>query len=94
MMRSFSRPVPRSFVMHWGRGEIVEEASYVGRYHEPSLQLMEFEDGSRAIRFCYYSSGRFQRSPLMLDEQASRRLKAALRRTPRLRALLRRLVAD
>jgi len=92
-MRHIGRAVPRPFTMHWGKGQIVEEASFLGRYHEPALQLMEFEDGSRCIRFCYYGHGRFQRSPLMMSEQELTHIHRALRRTPRLRRLLRRMLA-
>jgi hypothetical protein len=93
-----ARRVPRPFTMHWGGGEIVEEATHTGPHHEPAIQLMEYHDGeaagSVAVRFCYYShDGRFQRGALMVDEDAIAGLRAALRKTPRLRTLLRRLVA-
>src|SRR5690349_8708983 len=92
------RKTPRPFAMHWGSGVIAEEASYVGEWHEPSVQLLEYTDGEAAgslsIRFCYYSlDGRFQRSPLMLGEDEIDGLRAALQRAPRLRAFLQRLVA-
>ena len=90
------RPVPRSFEFHWGSGNVIEEASFTGKYTEPSIQLMEYdaEPGSYALRFCYYSlEGRFQRSPMMLDSADSLEgLRAALKKTPKLRALLKRLV--
>lgn len=88
------RAVPRPFSLHWGRGYIVEEATYSGRYHEPSLQLLEFEDGSFSVRFCYYDhAGRFQRSPLILGEDEVEGLRQRLATAaPRLQALLRRLV--
>ena len=88
------RPVPRPFALHWGKGSIVEEAWYESEYHEPCIQLLEFEDGSLSVRFCYYShSGRFQRSPLMVGQDTIAGLRAALRKTPRLRSLLKDLVA-
>jgi len=43
-----SRKVPRPFKMHWGSGQIVEEASCVGEHHEPAIQLMEYSDGDAA----------------------------------------------
>ena len=93
MARQAGRAVPRLFEMHWGKGHIVEEASDVGRYHEPALQLLEFEDGSLSLRFCYYDhAGRFQRSPLMLGQDEIAGLRRSLAKTPRLRALLRKLV--
>jgi hypothetical protein len=91
-----SREVPREFNFHWGSGQIVEEAAFVGRYTEPAIQLLEYEghSGSYGVRFCYYShDGRFQRSPMMIDgEETLEGLKAALKDTPRLRELLRKLV--
>ena len=92
---SRGRQVPRPFTFHWGGGQIVEEASYIGKYTEPAIQLLEYEDGgSYGIRFCYYShEGRFQRSPMMIDSEDSLEgLRAALEDTPQLRALLKKLV--
>ena len=90
------RDVPRPFEFHWGRGQIIEEATYAGRYTEPAIQLLEYEGhrGSYGIRFCYYSlAGRFQRSPMMIDgEESFEGLRQALKGTPQLRELLRRLV--
>jgi len=90
-----SRKVPRPFEFHWGGGQIIEEASYRGKYTEPSIQLLEYEGhpGSYGIRFCYYNhQGRFQRSPMMIDgEDSFEGLHDALRDTPKLRELLRRL---
>jgi hypothetical protein len=91
------RRIPRPFTMPWGAGQIVEEASFAGEYHEPTLQLLEYTEGaaqgSVSVRFCYYShDGRFQRGPLMLGEEEIDGLRAALAQAPQLRALLRRLV--
>ena len=87
-MKNESRPIPRPFAMHWGKGQIIEEASCFGRYHEPAIQLMKYEDGSESIRFCYYTTGRFQRSPLMIGKEEMKKMKAALNKTPRLKKLL------
>ena len=92
-----ARRLPRPFTMHWGSGEIVEEASCAAEYHEPTIQLLEYTEGeaagSTSIRFCYYSlDGRFQRSPLMLGNDDIEGLREALTHAPRLRALLRKLV--
>ena len=89
------RPIPRPFAFHWGGGNIVEEASFTGKYTEPSIQLLEYEGdpGSFGLRFCYYShDGRFQRSPMMLDGESLEGLRTALKKTPKLLALLKRLV--
>lgn len=97
-MSAPTRPLPRPFAYHWGSGRIVEEASYTGPHHEPAIQLMEYDEGEAAgiisVRFCFYSpNGRFQRSPLVVGEDAIDGLRDSLKQAPRLRALLRRLVA-
>lgn len=94
-----SRALPRPFSYHWGSGQIVEEASHSGRHHEPTIQLLEYDEGEAAgdwsIRFCFYNlEGRFQRSPLVVGEDDLDGLRTALARTPRLRALLRRLIEE
>ena len=98
-MSPAKRTLPRRFTYHWGSGQIVEEASYTGEHHEPAVQLLQYDEGEAAgrsaVRFCFYSrEGRFQRSPMLIGEEELAGLRAALRETPRLRALLRRLVAD
>ena len=85
--------------MHWGSGEIVEEATFSSEYHEPTIQLMAYNEGEAAgsfsLRFCSYNHrGMFQRSPLMLGEEDVAGLRRALRETPRLREILRQLVSD
>lgn len=97
MAQRKERTVPRPFEMHWGRGRIVEEAAWTGGHHEPAIQLMRYDDGEAAgtesIRFCFYNhAGQFQRGALIVDEEAIAGLRAALKQTPRLRALLRKLV--
>ena len=92
------RPLPRPFEMHWGSGQIVEEAAWTGEHHEPVIQLMQYEDGeaagSTSIRFCFYNhAGQFQRGALIVDQEAIAGLRSALKKAPRLHALLRKLVA-
>lgn len=92
--KSKGRLVPRRFDFHWGGGEIVEEASFTGQYTEPAIQLLAYDGGSYGIRFCYYShDGRFQRSPMMIDSMENLQgLRAALKQTPKLRAMLKKMV--
>ena len=92
-----SRRVPRPFTMHWGSGQIVEEATCSGEHKQPSIQLMEYDEGDAAgswsVRFCYYSpQGRFQRGPMMIDEKDLAGLRESLTKAPRLRAILKQLV--
>ena len=93
MPKKTARTLPRPFSLHWGGGSIVEEATYAGEHHEPALQLLEFEDGSVSVRFCYYDhAGRFQRSPLVVGKDEVNGLKRALVGSPRLRTLLKEMV--
>jgi hypothetical protein len=91
-----ARALPRPFNYHWGSGQIVEEASYSAEHHEPAIQLLQYEgehDGTWSIRFCYYNPrGMFQRSPLVMGEDELKGLRVALKKTPKLRRLLKRLV--
>ncbi len=88
------RQVPRPFEMPWGKGNVVEEATSLGQWHQPCIQLLEYDDGSLSVRFCSYTlNGRFQRSPLMIGEQDVAGLRGALPDAPRLHSLLKDLVA-
>ena len=82
------RPLPRPFTMHWGTGMIVEEVSIETPYTEPTIQLLEYEDGSRTLRFCYYHGPRFGRGPLMIDSQHLPQFADALDDAPSIRELL------
>jgi len=68
------RKVPRPFKLSFGSGMIIEEASITSKYHEPTIQLLKFDNGNKVIRFCSYNKGRFNRSPLMIDEKDLRKL--------------------
>src|SRR5882762_4616360 len=88
---------PKTFSLHWGSGVIEEEAQIETPYHRPTVQLLKFTRGEAAgsyeIRLCHYDlKGRVQRSPLILGATDVPRLGRALRRTPKLRRLLARLV--
>jgi hypothetical protein len=98
-MAGRGRALPRPFNYHWGSGQIVEEAAYSGEHHEPAIQLLQYDEGEAAggwsVRFCFYSrDGRFQRSPLVVGDDDIAGLRRALAETPRLRALLQRLIED
>ena len=88
--------LPRPFHMHWGGGQIVEEARFAGQYTSPAIQLMRYDDGEAAgtvgLRFCHFShDGRFERSPMMIGELEIDQLTEAVRSNPRIRALLLRI---
>jgi hypothetical protein len=87
--------LPRPFSLPWGAGKIVEEASFVGQHHRPALQLLEFDDGTVRVRFCYYDlAGRFQRNPLIIGPDTIAGLAVALSDAPQLRAVLGRLLGN
>ena len=77
--------------MPWGGGMVVEEVSIVSKYHEPTIQLLEFDNGDKLLRFCSYSHGRFSRSPLMIDEKDLRRLGKAIVKGKEIRNLISKL---
>src|SRR4051812_31445190 len=80
------RPTPRPFSFPWGNGQIVEEVSFRGQYHEPTIQLLEFTDGFALVRFCSYTlSGRFERNSWIASTPELNGLRIELRRTPRLK---------
>jgi hypothetical protein len=91
-----ARKVPRKFSLHFGSGVVAEEATYSGQYHEPTIQLLEFAgremDGQVLLRFCTYThKGSFMRDPLLLNDTDITELRAAIAKTPRIKALLKRL---
>ena len=96
-MATASTSAAKTFSLHWGSGIIEEEVQVVTPYHRPTIQLLKFTEGEAAgtyeIRFCHYDHhGRFQRSPLIIDEKNIGALKKALAEAPKLRKLLARLV--
>ncbi len=93
------RRVPRAFTLPWGSGQVVEEAAIEGGLHAPSIQLLHYELGDRkgqhAIRFAAFDAeGHLEQRPLIVNEREIAGLRAELRRSPRLLALLRRLVEE
>jgi hypothetical protein len=97
-MRSGKPDKAKTFSLHWGTGVIAEEAQIATEHHRPTIQLLEFTagdaKGTREIRFCFYDHrGRFQRSPLIIDESDLPALRRALDATPKLKRLLAKLCA-
>jgi hypothetical protein len=83
------RKLPRPFSFPWGGGQIVEEVYVESEHHVPTIQLLEYEDGSLSVRFCSYThSGRFQRNPLMMSSDDMKALARAMQQAPRLRKLV------
>lgn len=86
------RKVPRPFDLHWGKGVIAEEASVNTKFHEPTIQLLAFDDGSTSLRFCSYHGSSFSRMPLIVGEEHVTALAKEVKKNPQLRKLLKKLV--
>ncbi len=82
----------RRFQLHWGGGWITEEARSETRYHEPSIQLLAYDSGDRAIRFCYYHDGMYQGGPLILSEINLKDLRKEIRKNKTIHSFLKRLL--
>lgn len=94
-----TRRVPRAFSLLWGSGKVIEEAAIDGGLHAPSFQLLSYEQGEKsgqmAIRFAAYDlEGELERRPLIVNEREIAALRRELNRSPRMKALLKRLVED
>ena len=93
------RRIPRAFTLPWGSGQVLEEAAIEGGLHAPSLQLLHYELGDRkgqqALRFVAYDEqGHMEQRPLMVNEREISSLRREIDRSPRLKALLKRLVEE
>ena len=90
------RKIPRPFAFHWGGGQIVEEVSIKtgleGESEEPTIQLLEYKDGSEQLRFCVYHKTRFSRIPLLLSKDEIKALSKEVKGNSRIRELLQSLV--
>ena len=71
--KSSQREIPRPFKFHWGEGYVTEEVSVKCSIDEnswePTIQLLEYEDGTQQLRFCVYDGRRFNRMPLIMGMQ-------------------------
>ncbi|HRC62427.1 MAG: hypothetical protein K1X87_11530 [Dehalococcoidia bacterium] len=93
------RRVPRPFNLVWGSGRVIEEAAIEGGLHAPSLQLLAYDDGEKkgqlAVRFAAYDpEGELERRPLIINERELAALRRELDHTPRMKALLKRLLDE
>jgi len=86
------RTLPRKFEFHWGRGWVTEEVSVRTPHHEPTIQLLEYDSGEKAIRFCGYEGVRMGRYPLVVGEEFLEALGREVRKNPKLHRLLKKVV--
>ena len=87
-----ARPLPRKFEFHWGKGLVTEEAYVPTPYHEPTVQLLVYDSGKKAIRFCGYEHGKMGRYPLVVSEEYLEALGREVRKNKELVRLLRKLL--
>jgi hypothetical protein len=90
-----ARKLPRRFTMPWGDGQVVDEVSIDTEHNELVVQLLRYDDDSigASLRFCqYWPDGRFQRQPMMISVGDIPAMRAAIRRSPELHGLLKKLV--
>ena len=83
----------KKFNLPFGKGVVEEEVQIISKYHKPTIQLLKFTEGNAkgtsAIRFCYYDEkGRFQRAPLIINEEDTKKLKKAVEKTIKLKKFL------
>jgi hypothetical protein len=76
----------------FGKAEIAEQVTLKqranGKQFSTLVQLLEDEKGGWLVRFAYATDGAARRGPVTLRGADVERLRVALRKTPRLQALL------
>ncbi|HLE34323.1 MAG TPA: hypothetical protein VI698_00370 [Nitrososphaerales archaeon] len=89
------RKTPRPFRFHWGSGYVTEEVSIkcsiVGHSWEPTIQLLEYDDGMQQLRFCVYNGKRFQRMSLLIGSEEMGALAQQVRKSKQIKNLMRKL---
>jgi hypothetical protein len=88
---------PRFVQLPWGRAQVIDEVSFESSGGDQPVSVgvahLREPDGTELVRFFYRSSGRVMRGPLTLRAADRAGLKAALASSPKLRRLIRELVA-
>ena len=76
----------------WGKASVAEEVKLAqsanGKRFTTLVQLLEDERGDWLVRFAYSTDGAARRGPVTLRGADLERLRKALAKTPRLRAVL------
>jgi hypothetical protein len=76
----------------WGDATLIEEITIKqgadGRSFATLVQLLEGEGGEELVRFAYSTGGTARRGPVTLRRGDLERMKKALAKAPRLRAVL------
>jgi hypothetical protein len=91
-MATNTRSGSKTSTTPWGAAKTLEQLTLPQRAGEKRfasvVQLLETEKGERLVRFAYTTGGVARRGPVTLRGSDVERLRVALRRTPRLQALL------
>jgi hypothetical protein len=92
---TIDRPLPRPFAFPFGQGQVVDEVSVDSQWHQPTLQLLEWDDQDLSLRFCSYThAGRFQRNPLVVSANDLAAFGSAVAAHERIAELLRLLTPE
>lgn len=76
----------------WARAHILDVVSVPAPHQDLALELLEFENGQRSLRFAAYAKGQLVRGPMVLHDEDVTRLSTAARRSPAILEFLRGLV--
>jgi len=88
--------IPRPFdFKQLGRGEIMEEAVVEYDDWAPAIQVLEFENGRKVLRFCYYvRSGKLAPRALYIDNDDIDNLRDEIKKKPQVRQFLESLLSQ
>ena len=75
----------------WGQARIIEVVNIAWSHHGPSIELLEFPDGKRALRFAAFSEGNLVPGPLVLEAEAIPHLARAAAASRPIQTLLKQL---
>lgn len=87
--------IPRPFKFDkLGKGDIIEEAAVEYEDWAPVIQVLEFEDGKKMLRFCYYvKSAQLAPRALSIDEKDINNLREEIKKKPQVREFLQQLLS-
>lgn len=87
--------IPRPFnFKKLGKGEIIEETEVEYKGWAPVIQVLEFENGKKMLRFCYYvRSGELAPRALSIDTDDIDNLREEIKRKPQVRKFLQSLLS-
>ena len=92
ILAATKRTVPRPFSFEWAKGQVVEEASVKVQMDnhswEPTIQLLQYEDGSETLRFCVFHGKQFSRMPLLISPDELTALLEEASKHPRIKTRL------